>query len=172
MNFHLPLLPVFLGLAALVWRMPAQSIPTNSLSVVGGGSLAAMIEEMDPIVPIAPPPSLRTVPVPVMPDLLSLVQDRRAAVQLGKALFWDMQVGSDGRTACATCHHHAGTDSRFKGVLHPGVDGVVNSTDATTNALLAALVGTDDIRGSAGVRPMVRQGGVPRWPVGMVQVAR
>lgn len=159
MNFHLPILPVLLGLAALAWRMSAQSIPTPPPGVADGGSLAAMIEEMDPIVPIAPPPSLRTVPVPVMPDLLSLVRDRKAAVQLGKALFWDMQVGSDGRTACATCHHHAGADSRFKGALHPGVDGVVTTADSTTNALLAALVGTDDVRGSAGVRPMVRQGG-------------
>lgn len=31
---------------------------------------------------------------------------------LGKALFWDTQVGSDGRTACATCHFHAGADHR------------------------------------------------------------
>ncbi len=158
MNFHLPLLAVLVGLAALGQRMSAQSIANVSPDVAGGGSVSAMIEEMDPIVPIAPPPSLRTVPVPVMPDLLSLVQDRKAAVQLGKALFWDMQVGSDGRTACATCHHHAGADSRVTGSLNAGRDGVLTATDGTTNALLAALVGTDDVRGSAGVRPMVRQG--------------
>ena len=33
---------------------------------------------------------------------------------LGKALFWDMQVGSDGIQACATCHFQAGADVRSK----------------------------------------------------------
>ena len=31
------------------------------------------------------------------------MRDPGALVVLGKALFWDMQLGSDGRTACATC---------------------------------------------------------------------
>jgi cytochrome c peroxidase len=43
---------------------------------------------------------------------------RQAAIQLGKALFWDMQVGSDGQ-ACASCHFHAGADSRTKNQLSP-----------------------------------------------------
>jgi hypothetical protein len=89
MFFHLPLILSIAGLVALGLRVSAQSIPADPLQSVDGGSLQAMIEEMDPILPLAPPPSLRTVPVPVMADLLSLVQDRRAAVQLGKALFWD-----------------------------------------------------------------------------------
>ncbi len=33
---------------------------------------------------------------------------RETLVVVGKALFWDVQIGSDGRTACATCHFHAG----------------------------------------------------------------
>jgi cytochrome c peroxidase len=40
------------------------------------------------------------------------VRDRQAAVRLGKALFWDAKVGSDGSTACASCHAHAGADDR------------------------------------------------------------
>ncbi len=44
---------------------------------------------------------------------------RRASQVLGKALFWDMQVGSDGVQACATCHFHAGTDNRTKNQLNP-----------------------------------------------------
>src|SRR5258705_5217578 len=36
----------------------------------------------------------------------------QSLIVLGKALFWDVQVGSDGRTACATCHFHAGADHR------------------------------------------------------------
>ena len=158
MFFHLPLILSIAGLVALGLRVSAQSIPADPLQSVDGGSLQAMIEEMDPILPLAPPPSLRTVPVPVMADLLSLVQDRRAAVQLGKALFWDMQVGSDGRTSCATCHHHAGADSRVKGGLHAGVDGVLTTRENTGVDLLTTLVGTDDVRGSAGVRPMTSQG--------------
>jgi len=42
-----------------------------------------------------------------------------ASQQLGKALFWDMQVGSDGQ-ACASCHFNAGADTRSKNALNPG----------------------------------------------------
>jgi cytochrome c peroxidase len=63
--------------------------------------------------------SLKTVPVPEPPNLASFVRDRAAAVRLGKALFWDMQVGSDGVTACGSCHFHAGADSRNRGQLNP-----------------------------------------------------
>jgi hypothetical protein len=47
------------------------------------------------------------------------VQDRDAAIALGKALFWDMQVGSDGVQACASCHFHAGADNRAQNQLNP-----------------------------------------------------
>jgi cytochrome c peroxidase len=72
-----------------------------------------------------PPPlvSLKSVPVPGPGDavLRTMVQDREAALQLGKALFWDMRVGSDNRTACATCHFHAGADARVKNQVSPGL---------------------------------------------------
>ena len=70
-----------------------------------------------------PPPSLKLVPVPEPPNLLDFVQDRQAAIRLGKALIWDMQVGSDGVTACATCHFQAGADVRTKNQLNTGGDG-------------------------------------------------
>lgn len=57
-------------------------------------------------------PSLKTVTVPLPAGLDTYVQDRQMLIVLGKALFWDMQVGSDARTACATCHFHAGADHR------------------------------------------------------------
>jgi cytochrome c peroxidase len=47
------------------------------------------------------------------------VRDRNVAMVLGKAFFWDMQVGSDGVQACASCHFHAGVDNRTKGQLNP-----------------------------------------------------
>jgi len=40
---------------------------------------------------------------------------------LGKALFWDMQVGSDGVQSCASCHFRAGADPRSKNQLSPGL---------------------------------------------------
>jgi len=66
----------------------------------------------------APPlTSLKSVPVPTPPGLDRYVRDTRALVVLGKAFFWDMQAGSDGKTACATCHFHAGADHRLQNQL-------------------------------------------------------
>ena len=57
---------------------------------------------------------------PVKPDLSEYIVDKLAAQQLGKALFWDTQVGSNG-AACASCHFHAGADIRIKNQVDPGV---------------------------------------------------
>lgn len=72
---------------------------------------------------LPPPTSLKTVPVPGLSasELDDLVTDKKAAIQLGKALFWDARVGSDNETACATCHAHAGADNRIKSQLNPGL---------------------------------------------------
>ena len=56
---------------------------------------------------------------PLKPALDEYIVDRLAAQQLGKALFWDTQVGSDG-LACASCHFHAGADIRSKNQVNPG----------------------------------------------------
>ena len=56
--------------------------------------------------------SLKSVKIPQPTNLVKYVRDPKALVVLGKALYWDMQTGSDGRTACATCHFHAGADHR------------------------------------------------------------
>ena len=69
----------------------------------------------------AQPLSAFTVPEPVF--LASYVLDKNAAIQLGKALFWDMQVGSDGIQACASCHFHAGADNRFRNQMNPDILG-------------------------------------------------
>ncbi|MBI5118987.1 CHRD domain-containing protein [Candidatus Poribacteria bacterium] len=73
-----------------------------------------------PTNPFAPAP-LKTIPTPKPPNLADFVQNEVAAIELGKALFWDMQVGSDGITACASCHFNAGADSRLKNQLSPGL---------------------------------------------------
>ena len=69
------------------------------------------------------PPALNTVPVPMPANLADFVVNQEKAILLGKALFWDMQVGSDGLTACATCHWNAGADIRTANDLHPGAPG-------------------------------------------------
>ncbi|MFN7936264.1 MAG: cytochrome c peroxidase [Bryobacteraceae bacterium] len=58
--------------------------------------------------------SLKAVPIPSSPERGTYVRNQEALIQLGKALFWDMQTGSDGRSACATCHFHAGADHRVQ----------------------------------------------------------
>ncbi len=70
------------------------------------------------------PPSLKTVPVPEPANIADFVSNRAAAIELGKALFWDMQVGSDGLTACASCHFNAGADSRSRNQIAPGLNRV------------------------------------------------
>lgn len=88
--------------------------------------------------------SLREVPVPVPcavvwnpatqgpipgPDVAltfqplsaEIVKDQTALIRLGKALFWDMQVGSDGVQACATCHFSAGADIRARNQISPNL---------------------------------------------------
>src|SRR5215510_9424725 len=64
--------------------------------------------------------SLKTVVVPQQPNLRRFVVNQQALQVLGKALFWDQQVGSDGQ-ACASCHYHAGADNRSKNQLDPGL---------------------------------------------------
>ncbi|MBS1212872.1 MAG: cytochrome peroxidase, partial [Proteobacteria bacterium] len=69
------------------------------------------------------PPSLKEVVVPMPPGVLDggdpIVINKEKAIALGKALFWDMNVGSDGM-ACGSCHFHAGADSRSKNQFSPG----------------------------------------------------
>ncbi|RMH79225.1 MAG: cytochrome C peroxidase, partial [Calditrichaeota bacterium] len=92
--------------------------------------------------PDAPPP-LSTLPVPEPTNLMDFVKDKDAAIRLGKAFFWDMQVGSDGIQACASCHFHAGADNRFKNQISPhGAPPATSPTDvfevAGPNATLTA----------------------------------
>lgn len=82
--------------------------------------------------------TLKSVPVPEPSNLGDFVKDRGAAIALGKSLFWDMQVGSDGKLSCASCHFQAGADNRAKNQLSPGLLQV--NSDRTPNPdVLAAL---------------------------------
>jgi cytochrome c peroxidase len=83
---------------------------------------------LDPDGNLNPAAVKRNVP---LPDNLSAFLNpknknaRLVAAQLGKALFWDMQIGSDGQ-ACASCHFHAGADNRVKNQLNPDIKRVQN----------------------------------------------
>ena len=117
------------------------------------------------------PGSLKRIAVLEPTDLNVYVRDRAAAIALGKALFWDMQVGSDGIVACATCHFRAGADPRSINQLNPGgqdnprqiVDLGINrqlqSADFPLRRLAdpadrrsAVLRDSDDVVSSAGVK--------------------
>jgi cytochrome c peroxidase len=63
------------------------------------------------------------------PTLAPKQAARLEAMVLGKALFWDMQVGSDGVQSCGTCHFHAGADNRTKNQLNPNHIGGDNRLD-------------------------------------------
>jgi cytochrome c peroxidase len=99
-------------------------------------SLAALIaaaEASDDITiarVLNPPPSsdlsnlpgdLRAIAVPGPVYLGDFVRNPAMALALGKALFWDMQVGSDGMQACASCHFRAGADPRSRNQVNPGL---------------------------------------------------
>lgn len=148
---------------------PAQALVQQYSCPTGFGAIDAVV---------AVPPilldSLKVVPNPVIPkdpftgqptlrgDLVDYVANLGAAIQLGKALFWDMQVGSDNKTACATCHHQAGADGRNKNQLNPGFNAIWDGFAANyplgqgdfpfTSGAAPATDRTDNISGSQGVR--------------------
>jgi len=116
--------------------------------------------------PLEIPPPLSSMEVPLPANLADFVKDEQAAITLGKALFWDIQLGSDGLTACASCHYHAGSDHRFRNTLHPGADGqfdiagpnhTLSAADFPFHKFVDAERGDDvlsthdDVRGSQGV---------------------
>ncbi|MGE5049340.1 MAG: cytochrome c peroxidase [Deltaproteobacteria bacterium] len=122
--------------------------------------------------PFAPLASLKTVPNPVFDvdpktgalllrgDLGAYIADMPTAIQLGKALFWDIQAGSDAKVACATCHFQGGADTRAKNQINPGANGSfdLQSTNYTLTATDFPFVdpitgrNNDNATGSQGVR--------------------
>jgi cytochrome c peroxidase len=158
---HTLVIVLMITLGGAIW-MQAQSQTQTYTCATGFG------EEMLPPVLLA---SLDTVPNPVIPkdpvtgarqlrgDLVDYVANLDAAIRLGKALFWDMQVGSDNKTACATCHFQAGQDGRTRNQFAQGHngqwDGMTPNQDAWAGAYPFTLAGVsdlDNITGSQGVR--------------------
>ena len=103
------------------------------------------------------PDALSTLTIPLPENLGDFVTNEEAAILLGKALFWDVQVGSDGQVSCATCHYHAGADHRTKNTTHPGPDGAFDLADPGDcvdglDFLTPEQLAIDDVVGSQGVR--------------------
>jgi len=94
-----------------------------TIAAIVGQSMSATLwaQEVPDAAPSYQLASLKTVPIPKPSNLTEFVSSETAAVVLGKALFWDMQTGSDNTQSCASCHFHAGTDSRSKHQLSPGL---------------------------------------------------
>jgi len=155
-----------IGWALMTSPVAAQGLPLQTISCpTGFGPVAPVPGKL----PFAPLTSMKTVPNPVIPisrvtllpavrdDLLQYVVDLNAAVQLGKALFWDMQAGSDGKTACATCHFQAGADARTRNQLHPSFDQIWNTQAPnllfnSTGSDFPFAINNDNSAGSQGVR--------------------
>ena len=107
---------ILAGAIFVTWSLITGVMPEQVASAQGTGPLA----------------SLRTVPIAEPSNLADFIKDRDAAIRLGKALFWDQQLGSDsvwgapsstngGGVSCASCHFQAGADSRSKNQISPGM---------------------------------------------------
>jgi len=150
-----------IALAGLVTWVAAGG--TGAAGARGGPTLAA----------------LDTMPVPTPPSEATYIKDKASAVKLGKALFWDMQAGSDGRTACATCHYNAGADNRSRNQINPrggtftfkGANAQLTADDFPFHKLSdpndkasAVLSDTSNVSGSQGVMPSLFDGVTPGEP--------
>ena len=110
-----------LSLSAADFVPPAEDFHP---SVLDAAALIAVDPPAVPVIepePLPVPETLKGQSVPEPTNLSQFVRDKNAAIALGKALFWDMQLGSDGMVSCATCHFHAGADSRAKNAISPGL---------------------------------------------------
>jgi cytochrome c peroxidase len=115
----------------LLSRQPYHSKITVSAGACGSALVLAAVALVPAtgraqVLPLEPPHPLPTplssVPVPEPANLGAFIRDKAAAIRLGKAFYWDMQVGSDGIQACASCHFHAGADRRLKNQVNPGLN--------------------------------------------------
>jgi cytochrome c peroxidase len=88
--------------------------------------------------------------LPLPPNLGDFIRDKQSAIRLGKALFWDMQVGSDGVQACATCHFEAGADNRSRNEVNPDTNRVQNQRNGDIRGFFDAPSASDTTFGPVG----------------------
>ncbi|MBI4287147.1 MAG: hypothetical protein HY671_01825, partial [Chloroflexi bacterium] len=139
----LTLIPFFPGTASAapaLHRVPAAAT-TSQVALLDPAAVRAAATAAGLV-------SLATVGVPQVNNLGDFLNAGPAAksmaVVLGKSLFWDQQVGSDGQ-ACASCHFAAGADNRAKNQLNPGFR-AVTSDNTFGNAAVAGTGGFPQFR--------------------------
>lgn len=93
-------------------------ITVGCLLGLSGSLVYAEVEPADPTSPISSLKGIQPAPVPGIEEY---IKNKDVAIKLGKALFWDMQVGSQGQS-CGSCHFSAGADNRVKNQLSPGLN--------------------------------------------------
>ncbi|MBD2487672.1 cytochrome-c peroxidase [Aulosira sp. FACHB-615] len=133
------------------------------VAILAGHTLSAQLVSAQ----VATLPPLSAVPVPEPDNIGDFIRNKTAAIALGKALFWDMQLGTDGIQSCASCHFHAGADNRSKNQISPGNDNFTiggapnyqltaadypfHKLADPTNNNSTVLADTNDVAGSQGV---------------------
>lgn len=95
-------------------------IAMSLLGLSAGFAVAEVEEEIPEPIDFSGIGSLKGIQPAPVPGLDYYIKDKEAAIKLGKALFWDMQAGSQGQS-CASCHYSAGADNRTKNQLSPGL---------------------------------------------------
>ena len=130
-----------------------------AVMILAGHSVSAQMSSIRPLAEIG---------IPKPDNIDKFIKDKRAAIALGKTLFWDMQLGSDGIQSCASCHFHAGADNRSKNQIHPGSgdsfdiasapnyqlkpsDFPFHKLDDPNDISSKVISDTDDVAGSQGV---------------------
>ena len=78
---------------------------------------------------------------------------------LGKALFWDLQAGGHGHQACASCHFHAGADTRTVNQLDPGLNVQPTADNSFGDAFGPTGSGARPARTTPSRRPTTRSTG-------------
>jgi len=122
--------PIFRGWLLAICGATAVFITAAGLLVQPTAAQAPQC--LAPVPNVEQPPQLCSLvgQTPLPPTLngqdlvaAGIIANRQRAQQLGKALFWDIQIGSDGQ-ACASCHFHAGADIRIANQANPGLNAV------------------------------------------------
>src|SRR3981081_1110800 len=121
--------------AAFLWRVVGVGLVATGMFLIGTATIAGadtpgnnsglpnpcfFTPPTDTGSPLA---SLKTVTKPQDTQLNvggPFIANQDELVELGKALFWDQQVGSDGQS-CGSCHFSAGADPRTQNAVSPGL---------------------------------------------------
>jgi cytochrome c peroxidase len=129
---------------------PVPTAPVGLPALAGAAAGSAGFNVIASPGMILPAVTVSPVPQPTGGNII----DQDAAIRLGKALFWDTQVGSDGQMACASCHFRAGADNRTTNTIHPGPDALFQQVPGPGALFPLATFNpavVDDVVGSSGV---------------------